>query len=276
MSGTKSQSALPLAASEIAKADGLIITAGAGMGVDSGLPDFRGNEGFWKAYPPLQRAGLSFASAATPALFHERPTLAWGFYGHRLRLYRSTDPHEGFDILRRWGESKPNGYFVYTSNVDGHFQKAGFNSRRVAECHGSIHRMQCLDGCGMGTWPANQFDPDVDAATCTLRGALPRCPHCGGVCRPNILMFDDGDWIGDRYEQMQSEMAQWIGAPRCPVFIELGAGIAVPTIRWFGDRAPGPLIRINLRDHRVTWPKDISIAAAALEALKALDDLIAL
>ena len=52
------------AAQWIAGADALVITAGAGMGVDSGLPDFRGDSGFWKAYPALH--GYSFASMANP------------------------------------------------------------------------------------------------------------------------------------------------------------------------------------------------------------------
>ena len=51
------------------EADGLLITAGAGMGVDSGLPDFRGQEGFWRAYPALRHQGLSFEDMANPVRF---------------------------------------------------------------------------------------------------------------------------------------------------------------------------------------------------------------
>ena len=71
-------------------ADSILITAGAGMGVDSGLPDFRGNEGFWKAYPPIAKLGLTFSEMANPQWFIQKPKLAWGFYGHRLNLYRKT------------------------------------------------------------------------------------------------------------------------------------------------------------------------------------------
>lgn len=78
----------------IASADALLVTAGAGMGVDSGLPDFRGNAGFWKAYPALAHSGTSFTEIANPSAFRADPARAWGFYGHRLRLYRETVPHE--------------------------------------------------------------------------------------------------------------------------------------------------------------------------------------
>ena len=56
-----------LQAKEIIKnADAIVITAGAGMGVDSGLPDFRGDQGFWKAYPPLKDKDLGFTDIANP------------------------------------------------------------------------------------------------------------------------------------------------------------------------------------------------------------------
>src|SRR5688572_28584070 len=112
------------AADAIRSADGLLIEAGAGMGVDSGLPDFGGPEGFWKAYPAFR--GQAFSDLSTPHWFHTDPALAWGFFGHRLNLYRSAMPHAGFEVLRRWSERLPLGCFVFTSNVDGQFQRAGF------------------------------------------------------------------------------------------------------------------------------------------------------
>ena len=106
------------------------------MGVDSGLPDFRGTQGFWKAYPPIAKLKLRFEEMANPRWFADDPEFAWGFYGHRLNLYRETAPHEGFSILREWGDSKKGGAFVYTSNVDGHFQQAGFEENQVLEREG--------------------------------------------------------------------------------------------------------------------------------------------
>src|SRR6476619_685195 len=129
--------ALDQAAHLIEQADALVIAAAAGMGVDSGLPDFRGNQGFWNAYPALGRRAMDFATIASPRTFETDPRLAWGFYGHRLALYRETVPHAGFGILRRWGERMPRGLAVFTSNVDGQFQRAGFDAVPIHECHGS-------------------------------------------------------------------------------------------------------------------------------------------
>ena len=74
----------------IESCEGLLIGAGAGMGVDSGLPDFRGDDGFWKAYPAFIKRKLGFREIANPHWFQTHPRQAWGFYGHRLNLYRRT------------------------------------------------------------------------------------------------------------------------------------------------------------------------------------------
>jgi len=94
------------------QADAVIITAGAGMGVDSGLPDFRGKEGLWKQYPALKAMGVDFQEMANPEWFVKRPELAWAFYGHRLHQYNETKPHAGFDMLLDYVKRKNDNYFV--------------------------------------------------------------------------------------------------------------------------------------------------------------------
>lgn len=261
------------AAEAIAEADALFIGAGAGMGVDSGLPDFRGNEGFWRAYPPFQKLGLSFVDLANPAWFRDDPKLAWGFYGHRLNLYRATIPHGGFEILRRWGAQREGGAFVFTSNVDGQFQRAGFTDDDVMECHGSIHHFQCTSPCVDEIWDAGEVAVGDDFRAHEL---LPGCPHCEGVARPNILMFGDFSWIEARSAAQQRRMTQWLSAAHNPVVIELGAGTAVPSVRWMCEtvaRRGAALVRINPRESQ--GPSGtISVAEGALAALRAIDALL--
>ena len=81
---------IELVKEKISNASYILITAGAGMGVDSGLPDFRGKEGFWRAYPIAKKLNLDFQELASPKWFEENPKLAWAFYGHRLHLYGNT------------------------------------------------------------------------------------------------------------------------------------------------------------------------------------------
>lgn len=254
----------------IGQADGLLITAGAGMGVDSGLPDFRGREGFWRAYPALGRARIDFMDIATPQAFRDQPALAWGFYGHRLALYRRVTPHEGFRLLREIAAALEHGAFVFTSNVDGHFQKAGFAADRVHECHGSIHHLQCLDCCTDEYWSADAFIPQVDERRCLLTGELPRCPHCGGLARPNVLMFGDWEWLSGRSDRQAAALRRWLNTVRRPVVIEIGAGTAVPTVRRFGERLGVPLIRINVAEPAVARAQDIGVAAGARDTLRGI------
>jgi NAD-dependent SIR2 family protein deacetylase len=271
------QDTVTRAAAALAGAEALVITAGAGMGVDSGLPDFRGDAGFWRAYPPYQKLGLSFVEAANPARFEEDPTFGWGFYGHRLELYRRTVPHQGFAILRRWVEERRLPAFVVTSNVDGQFQKAGFDAAAVSEVHGSIHHLQCTTPCSDLIWP-NRERLHVDEATMRADRA-PSCPRCGAVSRPNILMFGDWAWVADRSHAQQNRFEAFVAGlgPRRLLVVELGAGTAIPTIRFTSERLGGrdgtTVLRINPGEAHID-PPHVSLAAGALAGLRAVDQAL--
>ena len=262
------------AAALIRAADGLLITAGAGIGVDSGLPDFRGDEGFWKAYPPLAKAGIKFTSIANPAAFRADPRRAWGFYGHRLQLYRDTVPHEGFAILRAIAAGMRHGSFIFTSNVDGQFQKAGLDAERIVECHGSIHHLQCIDACTNAIWPADKIAPLVDTEHCQMTSELPLCSHCGKLARPNVLMFNDTHWLDGRTEAQDRRFDAWLKTVRRPVVLEMGAGTNIPSVRHQGEAIDAPLIRINPREPNVRRATDIGLAMGALNGLRRIQEAL--
>ncbi len=265
------------AAQILKNAEALLITAGAGMGVDSGLPDFRGSEGFWKAYPVARKMGVSFAELANPYWFEINPKLAWAFYGHRLHMYRNTEPHKGFELLLDQAQSGSGGYFVFTSNVDGQFQKAGFSEERIEECHGSIHYMQCTAPCSDYVFKADHISINIDEDKFEALEPLPRCPNCGAIARPNILMFGDWHWIGDRYHDQQMALQNWLDRLQREAIplaiIECGAGTALPTVRHFSEQVAARhrtrLIRINPRDAH-TPPGHISIATGAAEGIRTI------
>lgn len=262
----------------LSRAEALFITAGAGLGVDSGLPDFRGDEGFWKAYPPFARLGLGFIQLANPRWFTADPELAWGFYGHRLELYRATTPHPGFSLLRDFAAALPLGAFVLTSNVDGQFERAGFDPDRIAEVHGSIHHGQCLARCRAHPriFPLTAR-VDVDPDTMRARPPLPTCPHCGQLARPNILMFGDAGWDSTRSDAQEARLATWLAevGPRPVVVVEIGAGTAIPTVRQFSEsvarRTRGALLRINPRESHGP-AGTLSIPLGGLEGLRRIID----
>ena len=253
------------------EADAIFITAGAGMGVDSGLPDFRGVEGFWNAYPKAKELGLRFEEMANPEWFESDPQLAWAFYGHRLHLYRDTVPHEGFRKLFQLSNTKKYGAYVFTSNVDGQFQKAGFSEKEIMECHGSIHHLQCIDNCHRRLWSADDTFIEIEEGF-KAKEPLPSCPFCGAMARPNILMFGDYSWEDTRTDAQRVRLGLWInrlereGAKLA--IVEMGAGTAVPTVRQTSEQIAMlfnvPLIRINPRE---SFGAAIQLPMGAVEAL---------
>lgn len=249
----------------------MVVTAGAGMGVDSGLPDFRGDQGFWNAYPMYQRLGINFVGAANPANFEGDPAFGWGFYGHRTNLYRQTEPHRGFRMLQDWAVGFDQDCFVVTSNVDGQFQKAGYREDQILEVHGSIHHLQCLAPCGSDIWDNDESIP-VDFET--MRAShIPQCRHCSQPARPNILMFGDYSWLSDRTRGQEMRFDSFLAQHQHDtlVVIEMGAGTAIPTIRSMseriGHRFDATVVRINPREAHISGGH-LSLPCGALEGLE--------
>ena len=273
--------AIETAAQFIESAEAIMIGAGAGMGVDSGLPDFRGPEGFWRAYPQLEQLGVSFEEMANSQWFEKNPRLAWGFYGHRFELYQRTQPHSGFSFINRWINEKKLDYFIFTSNVDGHFQKGGFDSEKILECHGSLLHLQCLRNCGHPIWRTEsnlvfRINPDNLLA----ESPLPNCSECGSIARPNILMFSDFQWDSNRTLNQERKYQDWLKNQKSKrlVVLEIGAGIDVPTVRlnceevyrMIGDH----YIRINPRESEIAYEEAVSLPMKAEEAIKAINQKI--
>ena len=263
------------AAEAIRSAKAMLITAGAGIGVDSGLPDFRGDQGFWNAYPMYERLGINFISAANPANFEGDPAFGWGFYGHRTNLYRETEPHRGFQMLQDWASAFGQESFIVTSNVDGQFQKAGYGEGQILEVHGSIHHLQCLSPCCHDIWDNEEVIPvDFD----NMRAQhVPQCRHCDQAARPNILMFGDYSWLSDRTrgQEMRFDSFLAYNQDKPTVVVEMGAGTAIPTIRYMseriGQRSNATVIRINPREAHIKGGH-ISLPCGALDGLEGIEE----
>jgi len=269
------------AATILLDADALLITAGAGMGVDSGLPDFRGEKGLWKTYPPIAKLGLSFAEMATPTGFAQNPKLAWAFHGHLLNLFQKATPHDGFLQLLEIAKDKKGGYFVFTSNVDGQFQKAGYGKDKIVECHGSIHYLQCTKPCSDEIWEADDLKVKINETTFEALEPLPQCKNCQRLARPNVLLFGDEGWNHERTRKQRLRFMNWLHKIWRKGFkltiIEMGAGMVLPTIRAYSEYIAktnnGTLIRINPCDDQAP-SGHISIPLGGAEAIDQIFKLI--
>ena len=276
------EKAIQKAAQVISNAEALIVTAGAGIGVDSGLPDFRGPQGFWRAYPIMRDKGLKLEEMATPHWFDTHSEFAWGFYAHRYKLYRTTQPHLGFNVLQRWGERMSKGYYAFTSNVDGQFQKAGFPENKVVEWHGTIHYMQlCHADTCREIWPVpNDANYEVEDGSLLLKSPLPMGPpgRMDQLARPNIKMFFDNTWVPDRTMAQKAKFDEFhdsLDQDTKLVVFEVGCGESNPKIRkisedFVANAKHGTLIRVNPRD--LGCPAEhILLPLGGLEAITRID-----
>lgn len=256
-------------AKAIQEADVLIVTAGAGMGVDSGLPDFRGKNGLYK----IQENKTKYKD------FVNEPAKAWYFYGNRFNLYHHTTPHQGFYQLLAIAQSKKD-YYVYTSNIDEHFQKVGFDANKIEECHGSIFNWQCCTDCQSKIWRADVNKIEIDSQQ-EQALTFPFCADCKKSARPNVMMFGDRHWnptfAKNQGVENNYRLRDLADKRYRFVIIEIGAGTAVPTVRRESEKLAlkykTTLIRINPNDAFVE-NGHIGLPLNAENAIDALYQLI--
>lgn len=290
----KWKSELQRAATLITNASAVLIIAGAGIGVDSGLPDYRGPQGFWKAYPKLVNKGMSLEDMSHPDWFMKDPVAAWGFYGHRAQLYDNAKPHKGFRCLKKIVELKNENYFVFTSNIDNQFQVAGFDENKIFEAHGSLVHFQCVDEQCSEVWHA---DGDIPASNSDFQatGDLPNCPNCGASARPNVSMFGDTNltWKDSRASQQKYQFMSWLRravgtleqsparrstrrshvADQKVVILEIGCGVSLHSLRYEAELLislkPETVncIRINPVNHQINGESNVGIGLGSLESL---------
>ena len=121
------------------------------------------------------------------------------------------------------------------------------------------------------TWSAQTFMPKVDEAQCLLISELPRCPACGSIARPNILMFGDWGWDDGKTEHQLMRLNAWLAGVSKLVIIEIGAGKNIPTIRNWSERQDGKVIRINPTDYWLRPGKGVSLKMGGLDALRLIE-----
>lgn len=274
------------AAQYVRNTDELLVVAGAGMGVDAGLPDYYG--GIQRAHPRLAEIGLSIYDLSSHALFENNPALAWGHWITRQREYLNTTPHIGYHILHTWSKrNKPNVHIV-TTNLDRHFLRTGFTTDSVFEMHGSMYDAQCMRGCGVQPWPLDISNmPSVDLNTMLLLGPPPVCIQCGGPARVCTALAVDGYWDTTHVEvaRMSHEtFYRELSVERTLTVLEIGCGTVMSKLRTEAERIVAEHringgqtahIRINLHQSHINEHEDnISLSLGALEALRAMDQLV--
>lgn len=216
------------------------VLTGAGISAESGIPTFReAQTGLWAQYDPQQ--------LATPAAFRRDPQLVWDWYVWRRKLIARAGPNPGHIALVEMEKHIPH-FTLITQNVDGLHRQAG--SQRVLELHGNIQRNKCLD-------EGHVVDSQDDERR------PPRCPHCGGLLRPDVV------WFGENLPREAIEDA-WQAAERCQVFFSIGTSALVQpaaSLPLVAQRAGATLVEINPEPTPLTAQVDFALSGPAGEIL---------
>jgi NAD-dependent deacetylase len=172
------ESKLPAAVEAFRRARSIAALTGAGISVESGIPDFRSNGGLWSEFPPDEYATLD--------VFYRNPAKAWRLYRALGRKLEGKQPNAAHQALARLEESGRLDV-VITQNVDGLHQAAG--SRNVIEVHGDHSHLQCVR-CG---WLGPVLPEHHDEAA-----GVPSCPDCNQAVKPNVVLFgEDARGMGE-------------------------------------------------------------------------------
>jgi NAD-dependent SIR2 family protein deacetylase len=233
-------------AQTIHKAKRMVFLTSAGMSADSNIPTFRDKEGYWSNFPPFKEKGLEAQDLASPWAFRNELPHAWAFYEWRRRNAHENQPHAGYTIINKWIEERLEDAFIHTTNTDGYHLRSGCPPDKVKEVHGSMWRLQCLNVCSPDFWDEDAV-PLCDLDHDTMKASnYPTCPHCGGIARPHILMFGDGEYTG----HPEQERNFYAFARRAvDVVVLVGSSGAVPTNDYLARefmRAGAETININL------------------------------
>jgi NAD-dependent deacetylase len=168
----------------------IVFLTGAGISAESGIPTFRGPEGYWRVgsrnYHPME--------LATAAAFAAMPEDVWSWYLHRRRVCRRALPNAAHESLAALERRLPSDRFLLvTQNVDGLHLRAGNSLERTYQIHGNIDFCRCTEGCAPAVRALPQLISDGGSEARTLStadAAALRC-GCGAWLRPHVLWFDE-------------------------------------------------------------------------------------
>jgi NAD-dependent deacetylase len=248
---------------------------GAGISAESGIPTFRGPEGYWsigsREYRPEQMA--------TQAMFKRDPWEVWSWYLYRRTVCSKARPNPGHEAVARLESLLGERFRLVTQNVDGLHLQAANSPSRTYQIHGNIHFMRCTLPCTpeplsipVEIGPKNRGQPLTDQEKRLLR-----CPSCGSLARPHVLWFDE--YYNESLFRFESSL-QWArntdlllvvgtsGATNLPM--QIGTLVARRPESIFIDINPHPN---PFREMALRHPRGIALEGRGGDLLPRLVDL---
>jgi NAD-dependent deacetylase len=235
--------AIERAAGMLAGARRIVVTTGAGVSQESGIPTFRdAPSALWENYDPME--------LATRDGFQNNPALVWRWYCERRRMIAEARPHPGHHAIAEMEEMFDE-FLLVTQNIDNLHREAG--SQRIVELHGNIFRFKCFDR----DHPVERL-PEGDEEP-------PRCA-CGSMIRPDVVWFGEVPDL-DGINEVLAAIAM------CDVVIVVGtSGLVYPAAGFpeTAKAAGATVVEVNPEETPITAIAEVSVAARAGVALPPL------
>ena len=229
----------------------VLVLTGAGVSAESGIPTFRGKDGYWRNLDPTK--------LATPEAFARDPQLVWDWYRERRQRIRNARPNAAHEAIARLAHHAKD-FLLVTQNVDDLHARAGIPAQKMVQIHGDIFVTRC-SRCeferrdypppqSYGATSEHEQEGDAfgvrehvrasKAATCRR---TPKCPECTALMRPGVV------WFGEQlpWNELQ-RVEDFLDGGACDVVIVAGTTATFGyIIDWAlrGSRDGGELIEVN-------------------------------
>lgn len=220
----------------------ITVMTGAGISAESGIPTFRGPEGYWtvgsEEYHPQEMA--------TYAMFRRHPEAVWQWYLYRMDTCRRAKPNPGHYALVDMERLFEERFSLITQNVDGLHLRAGSRPQRTFQIHGNLFHTRCAGPCTAEIFPLPDGLPgkQKNEALTTDEKTKLRCPVCGGWARPHVLWFDET--YNERYFKFESAMAVAADTDLLIVVGTAGATNLPNQVAWTVKHRGGAIVDINI------------------------------
>jgi NAD-dependent deacetylase len=205
----------------------VLVLTGAGISAESGIPTFRGKDGYWRNRDPR--------TLATEAAFEQDPELVWEWYRERRRLIRRSEPNAAHVAVIRLAALATD-FLLVTQNVDNLHARAEYEGQRLAveqmvQIHGDIFSTRC-----------RSCDFAMKEEASDLAG-VPACPQCRSSMRPGVVWF--GEWLNPREVQ---RVEKFLSNGPCDLAVVIGTTATFDyVINWAcaAKGSNGRLVEIN-------------------------------
>ena len=261
----------------------VLVITGAGISAESGIPTFRGKDGYWRNLDP--------AKLATPEAFARDPALIWEWYRERRARIQAAKPNAGHDAITRLA-TLASEFLLLTQNVDDLHARAVWEGKRlsaekIVQIHGDIF-VTCCSRCdfsenepeygdSLSSMPSSSGDESGQKLDRFKRSSfdekedtrLPSCPECDALLRPGVV------WFGEQLDWKKIDLVGHYLTSPCDVVLVIGTtalfGYIVDwAVRARGDS--GELIEINPEETPLSKFATKSIREPAAIALPKLVD----